>query len=140
MNNEEHFVKRCARVDFDGQGLAQARVWVRIASPRPAVWKKWAFVSACAALLFAAGMGFSRWINGSVIPAAENRPCVSAPEPYFLLCVKRGGRSEGYCCRKHSFYGEDFSQEEAVFPPRRECARPRRPDLPSFYTFNQSEC
>ncbi len=137
MNDEERFVEKCSRVDFDGQGFAQARVWTRIMSPRPSAWRRWAFAAACAALVFAAGVGVARWTDSSVRPAAVSS-CTPAEEPYLLVCVK--GRSAGYCCKQHSFYQEDVPGETFSVPARKECRQRSHPDLPSFYIFNQQNC
>lgn len=139
MTNEERFIEKCSRADFDKQGFSQSRVWARVQAPRRAVWRRWAAVSACAVFLFAAGFGFSRWINGSVrsVPV-QSLPCAPAAEPYFLLCVKDGERSTGYCCKRHAFYGEDPLPARFDVPDRRECTRPAHPDLPSFYNFRQN--
>lgn len=135
MNNEERFIKRCSRVDFDARGGTQARVWARVTAPRALVWRRWAALGACAVFLFAAGFGFSRWVSGPVrtVPV-PNQNCAPAAEPYFLLCVKDGARSTGYCCKKHALYGEPAG----FYPARKECSQDARPELPSFYNFRQN--
>lgn len=135
MNNEERFIKRCSHVDFDARGVSQARVWARVTAPRAFMWRRWAALGACAVFLFAAGFGVSRWVSGPVrtVPL-PNQNCAPAAEPYFLLCVKDGGRSTGYCCKKHALYGEP----SGFYPAKKECSQDVRPELPSFYNFRQN--
>lgn len=138
MNKEERFIQECSRVDFDGRGIAQARVWARATAPRVVAWRKWAAACVCAAVLFAAGFGFSRWMSGPVQPLpASNQNCAPEAEPYFLLCVKDGARATGYCCKKHALYGER-SVPAGFYPAKKECTRDARPELPSFYNFQQN--
>ncbi len=139
MNNEEHFISACSRVDFDKRGFSQARVWARVTAPRPLSWRRWTFAAACGVFLFAAGFGVSRWVSVPAQPV-QTAPLQPAPD-YFLLCVKGGGRSTGYCCKKHSFYGEEaFAAENRLLPQRQECTQSVHPDLPSFYDLNSPNC
>ncbi len=139
MTDEERFMEKYSRIDFDKQGFSQARVWARVVKPGPSLWRRRILAGACGVFLFAAGFGVSRWVSVPAQPV-QTVPAASAPD-YFLLCVKGGGRSTGYCCKKHSFYGEEALPSENVFlPHRRECTQSVHPDLPSFYDLNSQNC
>lgn len=98
MTDNEDFIRRCAGLDFDKQGLAQARVWAKASAPRRPRTRRWAAVCGAAVLLFVGGFAAARWTDHTCAAVPGN---YADGESYFLTCeLKTGGEHpKGCVCR-----------------------------------------
>ena len=118
MNKQEQqFIEKAARMDFDPQGQAQRRVWARIVRPAPVLrWRPVLGLAASLVFVLAAGMLIMQRLPGAAVGVQEQElseeDCAKLNGRYLL--ARALAQSEEDCTCKDSLTAYDKQTVEKL--------------------------